>query len=70
MPLGFLEILPKLLAHPCLEKCICGVPYIPTKTMEKFRNFGMNKVLEVLASYILGFLLLLWFTFPSIIDCL
>lgn len=38
--------------------------------MEKFRNFGMNKVLEVLGSYILGFLLLLWFTFPSIIDCL
>lgn len=39
--------------------------------MEKFRNLGVEKVLGVpmLASYILGFLLLLWFIFPSIIDC-
>lgn len=66
-----MELLPKLLAHLCLEKCICGVLYVPTKAMEKFRNLGVNKVLgvPVLASYILGFLLLLWFIFPSIIDC-
>lgn len=44
----------------------------PTKAMEKFKNLGVNKVLGVLvlATYILGFLLLLWFVSPSIIDCL
>lgn len=70
--IGFLELLPKLLAYPCLEKCICGVIYIPTKAMDKFRNLGMSKVLGVfmLANYILGFLWLLWFIFSSIIECL
>lgn len=58
-PFGFLDLLPKVLAHPCLKKCVCGVLYVPTRAMEKFRNLGMSKVLGVLvlASCILGFLL-------------
>lgn len=70
--IGFSELLAKLLAHPHPKKCFCGVLYVNVKAMEKFRNLGMNKVLGVLmfANYILGFLLLLCFIFPSLIDCL
>lgn len=70
--IGFSELLAKLLAHPHPRKCFCGVLYVHAKAMEKFRNLGINKVLGVLmfANYILGFLLLLCFIFPSIIDCL